>query len=139
MVVVDAITAANGSFAGSSEKLMEDAAIGTGRPREGDAGRNILVVPVPIGPLSVGLSGEVELDDGGIGLAGEHGLPALIEPVMQADRRRDLSAGCLVRWLQQGVARAEGHGKVGGDAPGILGIQLELVGPEMTRHKGAFR
>src|SRR5258708_4386031 len=103
MVVVDAITAANGRLPCSSEKLMEDAAIGTGRPGEGDAGRNVLVVPVPIGLLTVGLSGEIKLHNGSISLAGEHGLPALIEPVMQADRRRDLGAGCLVWRLQQGV------------------------------------
>src|SRR5712691_8667183 len=139
MVVVDTITATNGGLAGSSKELMENAAIGTGRPCEGDAGRNVLVVPVPIGLLPVGLSGKVELHDGSIGLAGEHSLAALIEPVMQADRRRNLGTGCLVRRLQQGVARAESQGKVGGHAPGILAIQLKLVGPEMTRHKGAFR
>src|SRR5258708_40352920 len=122
MVVVDAVTAANGGLPDYSEKLTEDAAIGTGRPSEGDAGRNVLVVPGPIGLLPVGLSRKIELHDGSIGLAGEHGLPALIEPVVQAHRGSNLGAGCLVRRVRAGEARAGRQGKGWGGAPGNLAI-----------------
>src|SRR5258707_2556290 len=110
MVVVDAVTAANGGLTDSTEKPTEDAAIETGRPGEGDAGRNVLVVPGPIGLLPVGLSREIELHDGSISLAGEHGLPALIEPVMQAHRGSNLGAGCLVRRVAKGGALAPRQG-----------------------------
>src|SRR5260221_13385109 len=86
MVVVDTVTAANGGLTDATEKLTADAAIGTGRPGEGDAGRHVLVGPGPIGLLPVGLSRAIELHDGSISVAGEHRLSALIEPVMQAPR-----------------------------------------------------
>src|SRR5258708_20467322 len=96
MSVVEAVPAANGGLTDATEKLTEDAAIGTGRPGEGDAGRNVLVVPGPIGLLPVALSREIELHDGSIIMAGDHALPALIEPVMQAHRGTTLRAVCLV-------------------------------------------
>src|ERR1035438_4098520 len=117
---------------------MQPAGAGMRRIREGQAWREILVVPSPVGLLSVGLAGKRHLHQSPRGLRVQ-GLPqalvlrALFKPAIQADSGRDLIAVRLIGWLQEGIAQPPGEYQIRSNAPGVLEIELGFVVPEISR------
>src|SRR5580692_11498356 len=82
VVVVDSVSGADGSFAWASPKAAAPAAVCLGRIGNGEARRNIFVIPRPVRLESVGLSRERKAHQRLIGLTGEHVLPAPLEPTI---------------------------------------------------------
>src|SRR2546430_14012996 len=70
-----------------------------------------------------------------IGVSLQHGLGALVKPIMQADLGGHLIAMNFIGGLQQRISQPTGHHKVGGHTPAILRVHFSLVSLEVARDK----
>src|SRR6266853_5800271 len=96
-----------------------------------EARGDVLVIPGPVRLLSVRLSGKIHRHGRVIRIPRQHGLTALVKPIVQADTGRYLITMDFIWRLQQRVSQASSEHQARGDSPGVLEIELALVVPEI--------
>src|SRR5713226_10555480 len=139
MVEIQTIAAANRRFSRSPEQSLQPGFLELRRVGKRHPWRKILIVPVPVGLAAVSRAGQVKRELREEGFPSQHVRQALIEKFAGAGGGRDLVASRLIGRLQQTVSKAPGQGEIGRYPPGVLHVELSLIGPEVADQRMHIR